>query len=84
MKEGPLGFGNQVLISSHRKPLWSKAVLVSLADRDKISAGMERKRTAAAVQRGGFVHRSRIGCHWVLWVMSVDFDPSELRPLYPQ
>jgi hypothetical protein len=25
---GPFGFGNQVLISSHRKLLWSKAVVV--------------------------------------------------------
>jgi hypothetical protein len=29
---GPFGFGNQVLISSHRKLLRSKAVLVSVAE----------------------------------------------------
>ena len=29
---GPFGFGNQVLISSHRKLLWSKAVVVSVAE----------------------------------------------------
>jgi hypothetical protein len=29
---GPFDFGNQVLISSHRKLLWSKAVVVSVAE----------------------------------------------------
>ena len=29
---GPFGFGNQVLISSHRKLLRSKAVVVSVAE----------------------------------------------------
>jgi hypothetical protein len=33
MKEGPSRFGNQVLISSHRKLLWSKAMVVSLAEK---------------------------------------------------
>ena len=32
MKEGPSRFGNQVLISSHRKLLWSKAMVVSVAE----------------------------------------------------
>ena len=48
---GPFGFGNQVLISSHRKLLRSKAVVVLRKRRDTISAGAvergERKRTAA-------------------------------------
>src|SRR6516225_109521 len=30
---GPFGFGNQVLISSHRKLLWSKAMVVSVAEK---------------------------------------------------
>ncbi len=29
---GPFGFGNQVLIPSHRKLLWSKAMVVSVAE----------------------------------------------------
>jgi hypothetical protein len=29
---GPFEFGNQVLISSHRKLLWSKAMVVSVAE----------------------------------------------------
>jgi hypothetical protein len=44
-----------VLISSHRKLLRSKAVVVSVADQDKILAGKvergERKRTAAEVSK---------------------------------
>ena len=54
---GPFGFGNRVLISSHRKLLWSKAVVVSVAEKPKqeIPAGKvergERKRTAAEVLR---------------------------------
>jgi hypothetical protein len=51
---GPFGVGNQVLISSHRKLLRSKAVVVKR--RDKIPAGTvergERKRTAAEVSKG--------------------------------
>ena len=47
---------NQVLISSRRKLLWSKAVVVSVAEKSgQIPAGMigrgERKRTAAEVSR---------------------------------
>jgi hypothetical protein len=53
---GPFEFGNQVLISSHRKLLWSRAMVVSVAERrDKIPAGTvergERKRTAAEVSK---------------------------------
>jgi hypothetical protein len=45
-----------VPISSHRKLLWSKAMVVSVAETpDKILAGMvergERKRTAAEVSK---------------------------------
>ena len=52
----PSGVGNQVLISSHRKLLRSKAVVVSVAERrDEIPAGKvergERKRTAAEVSK---------------------------------
>src|SRR5262245_3968780 len=54
---GPFEFGNQVLISSHRKLLSSKAMVVNVAKRrDMIPAGMvergERKRTAAEVSKG--------------------------------
>ncbi len=30
---GPFGFGRQGLISSHRKLLWSKAMVVSVAEK---------------------------------------------------
>jgi hypothetical protein len=49
--------GNQVLISSHRKLLSSKAMVVNVAEksRNKISTGKvergERKRTAAEVSK---------------------------------
>jgi hypothetical protein len=39
---GPFEFGNQVLISSHRKLLWSKAMVVSVAEksgRDPVRQG---------------------------------------------
>jgi hypothetical protein len=53
---GPFGFGNQVLISSHRKLLSSKATVVNVRKRrDMILAGMvergERKRTAAEASK---------------------------------
>jgi len=57
MKEGPSGFGNQVLISSHCKLLRSKAVVVNVAEKvgTTIPAGMvergERKRTAAEASK---------------------------------
>ena len=52
----PFEFGNQVLISSHRKLLSSKATVVNVAEkRDMISTGVveggERKRTAAEVSK---------------------------------
>ena len=38
----PFGIGNQLLISSHRKLLWSKATVVNVAEKagDKNPAGM--------------------------------------------
>ena len=53
---GPFEFGNQVLISNHRKLLWSKATVVNVAEKsDKISIGViergERKRTAVEVSK---------------------------------
>ena len=49
-------FDNQVLISSHRKLLWSKAMVVNVAEsRDMIPSGMvergERKRTTVEVSK---------------------------------
>jgi hypothetical protein len=49
-------FGNQVLISSHRKLLSSKAMVVNVAEsRDMIPSGMveggERKRTTGEVSK---------------------------------
>jgi len=46
---GPFGFGNQVLISSHRKLLRSKAVVVSVAEtlgQDSGRHGRERRAQA--------------------------------------
>jgi len=49
---GPFGFGDQELIPSYRKLLWSKAMVVSVAEKvgTMIPASMvergERKRTA--------------------------------------
>ena len=53
---GPFEFGNQVLISSHRKLLRSKAVVVNVAETPgHVLAGMvergERTRTAAEVTK---------------------------------
>ena len=54
---GPFEFGNQVLISNHRKLLWSKAIVVNVAEKvgTKISIGViergERKRTAVEVSK---------------------------------
>ena len=53
---GPFGIGNQVLISSHRKLLWSKAMVVSVAGKpEQDSAGKiergERKQTASEVSK---------------------------------
>jgi len=35
----PFEFGNQVLISSHRKLLWSKAMVVSVAEKSEQDSG---------------------------------------------
>jgi hypothetical protein len=35
----PFEFGNQVLISSHRKLLWSKAMVVSVAEKLEQDSG---------------------------------------------
>ena len=53
---GPFEVGNQVLISSHRKLLSSKVMVVNVAEKpDEIPAGKvergERKRTAAEVSK---------------------------------
>jgi len=54
---GPFEFGNQVLISNQRKLLWSKAIVVNVAEKvgTKISIGViergERKRTAVEVSK---------------------------------
>jgi hypothetical protein len=45
---GPLGFGNQVLISSHRKLLSLKAMVVSVAEKpDVIRQGRLREASAS-------------------------------------
>ena len=36
---GPFGIGNQVLISSHRKLLWSKATVVNVAEKPEQDSG---------------------------------------------
>ena len=36
---GPFEVGNQVLISSHRKLLWSKAMVVSVAEKSERDSG---------------------------------------------
>ena len=49
MKREPFGFGDQVLISSHRKLLWSKAMVVSVAEtpgQDPGRHGRERRAQA--------------------------------------
>ena len=53
---GPFEIGNQVLVSSHRKLLWSKAMVVSVAEnRNEIPAGKiergERKQTVGEVSK---------------------------------
>ena len=53
---GPFEFDNQVLISSHRKLLWSKAMVVSVAEKpEQIPAGKiergERKQTVGEVSK---------------------------------
>ena len=36
---GPFEFGNQVLISNHRKLLWSKATVVNVAEKSEQDSG---------------------------------------------
>ena len=36
---GPFGIGNQLLISSHRKLLWSKATVVNVAEKPEQESG---------------------------------------------
>ena len=36
---GPFEFGDQVLISSHRKLLWSKAMVVNVAEKSEQDSG---------------------------------------------
>jgi hypothetical protein len=48
---GPFGFGNQVLISSHRKLLWSKAVVVSVAETPGQDSGRQGRERRAQANR---------------------------------
>jgi hypothetical protein len=47
---GSFEFGNQVLISSHRKLLWSKAMVVSVADPSTL--GLLAARAGRALKAG--------------------------------
>jgi hypothetical protein len=47
----PFGFGNQVLISSHRKLLWSKAVVVSVAETPGQDSGRQGRERRAQANR---------------------------------
>ena len=52
---GPFEFGNQVLISSHRKLLWSKAMVVSVAEKsghDPVRQGCRDMIPSGKVERG--------------------------------
>src|SRR5215472_8773275 len=58
---GPFGFGNQVLFSSHRKLLRSKAAVVVETPGQEPAGTVERgerKRSAAEVSKGGRVASS--------------------------
>ena len=57
---GPFGFGNQVLISSHRKLLWSKAVVVSVAETPGQDSGRQGRERRAQANRCRSVE-SRLG-----------------------
>ena len=48
---GPFGFGNQVLISSHRKLLWSKAMVVSVAETPGQDFGRQGRERRAQANR---------------------------------
>src|SRR6266852_3874073 len=45
---GPFEFGNQVLISSHRKLLWSKAMVVSVAEKSGLHGDAKGKGTSGS------------------------------------
>jgi hypothetical protein len=47
---GPFEFGNQVLISSHRKLLWSKAMVVSVAEKSGHDPTLSEKSSASSAQ----------------------------------
>jgi hypothetical protein len=38
---GPFGIGNQLLISSHRKLLWSKVTVVNVAEKPEQESGRQ-------------------------------------------
>jgi hypothetical protein len=48
---GPFGFGNQVLISGHRKLLWSKAMVVSVAETPGQDFGRQGRERRAQANR---------------------------------
>ena len=52
---GPFGFGNQVLISSHRKLLRSKAVVVNVAETSGYDLGRHGRERRAQANRCGSV-----------------------------
>jgi hypothetical protein len=52
---GPFGFGNQVLISNHRKLLWSKAMVVSVAETPGPDSGRYGRERRAQANRCGSV-----------------------------
>jgi hypothetical protein len=54
---GPFGFGNQVLISSHRKLLRSKAVVVSVAETPERDSGRHGRERRAQANRCRSVER---------------------------
>src|SRR6476620_1119829 len=52
---GPFGFGNQVLISSHRKLLSSKATVVNVAETSGYDPGRHGRERRAQANRCGSV-----------------------------
>jgi hypothetical protein len=52
---GPFGFGNQVLIPSHRKLLRSKAVVVNVAETSGRDSGRHGRERRAQANRCGSV-----------------------------
>ena len=48
---GPFEVDNQVLISSHRKLLWSKALVVSVAEKPKKDSGRDDRERRTQVNR---------------------------------